>query len=508
MSGWWIVALGFLFCVAAQIPNAVFPIFDNDTAIASHFRNFPIPERASLDWLLAHEAVAYSYNACLSNTNRPAHSVNKARDMEPNSVFPEMLDNSTYWWNEYLHVGHFHYELVLLQVLATRRIDRVVAQRAACYGTACTGIGSIESYYKGFFGIAFAAFGQPDIPFYLRYTWKQREVSPLYFDVDSSTLYREDIRNVSQHQYGPIPLQMVHCFDHVYRRTPIVSYGAIAVVSRDVIEQFRRTACRVVNAHVTRRFGLPSSMKTGTTAAGIELTYVLQPELEVHPPLPALHVTLLSPYFLPDDEMTGSYTTPSPPTPTTATVGAGIDTSRPARATTSTGETNRTQVLPVVRSKRILIAYRGSSSTRHVTNWPELVRHLQTQFPAPTYEFAVLDTSRPTLSALEQIHAVMSAYVVICNHGAFEGNMIYMRRGSLLLELFGQYGNNEVHTFHRVAMSLGLFYARLHPREMTQHQQRSFHLTREDVADTTTVLRDYFQRRAYRINIRPFAASP
>ena len=51
----------------------------------------------------------------------------------------------------------------------------------------------------------------------------------------------------------------------------------------------------------------------------------------------------------------------------------------------------------------------------------------------------------------------------------FIGNMIYMKNSSLLMEIFGHYGNNEIHTFHRLALMFGVFYARVHPRDLTDH---------------------------------------
>lgn len=416
-----------------------------------------MPDETSISYLSEKESISTHDDVCMTHTNKPDHCHNAKKSyFDPNATFPILLSNTTYWWNEYMHVGHFHYELVLFQLLANMKIDRVVIQRAACYGTSCVGIGSIESYYKGFFGIAFEAFGQPDIPVYLRYTWNQREVSPIYFSVYSPSFYNENNASVSSQHYPNIPLQPSHCFRRFIRRAQKkTDFGRTVTVSKRTIEQFRKTAYRVINEHVERH-GLPTAFTYFTASIPLD------------PPLPALNYTRLVYRY--------------------GSKGAEVSSSKNKAAP---GHND------VLGPLRILIAYRGATSTRHITNLNVLVNHLRANFSPPQFEIALLDTSNPQLGFMEQAHAVASSTVVICNHGAFEGNMIYMQRGSLLLELFGMYGNNEVHTFHRLAMNLGLFYARLNPVNMTEHHQKTYILTPVDLQQIQHVIDDYSQRKAY-----------
>eukprot|EP01033_Poteriospumella_lacustris_P004717 gene4717-3381_t len=431
----------------AQVPDPVFPLY-NASLLPTFYEHYPMPDNSSTTYLQSVDSIGHGGRVCLTNTNIPAHSVNRPKDFDPEATFPRYLSNNTYWWNEYLHVGHFHYELVLFQLLATQTIDRVVIQRAACSGSCCAGIGSIESYYKGFFAIAFEAFGQPDVPVYLRYTWQKREASPIFFSVHTRDFYNENNATVSSRHFGEIPLQPQHCFDNVLRRSHKATYGRTLTVSRATIDRFRRTAYRVVNEHV-RRFGLAEPFS------------YFAPSVALTPPLPPLRFT---PLAVREFSATNALLSP-------------LNASTP---------------------QRILVAYRGPSGTRFVVNLPTLLERLRATFPPPRYELAVLDTSQPKLTFLEQLHAVASSDVVISNHGAFEANMIYMQRGALLVELFGVYGNNEVHTFHRLAMSLGLFYARWNCERNSDHQLKSFNLTDHDVARIEGVLVDYFRRRAFR----------
>lgn len=68
-----------------------------------------------------------------------------------------------------------------------------------------------------------------------------------------------------------------------------------------------------------------------------------------------------------------------------------------------------------------------------------------------------------------------------------------MRNSSLLLEIFGHYGNNEIHTFHRLALTFGVFYSRVHPKGITDHHQASFNLTGADVDTMVNITRGYFK---------------
>jgi len=114
-----------------------------------------------------------------------------------------------------------------------------------------------------------------------------------------------------------------------------------------------------------------------------------------------------------------------------------------------------------------------------------------------------MNNSDPQLDFQTQMQAVGEAHVVITNHGAFEGNMIYMRNSSLLVEIFGHYGNNEIHTFHRLAIMFGVFYARVHPRDLTDHLAQEYRLNHSDVAEVSSILKEYFSLKPFLANLKP-----
>jgi hypothetical protein len=397
--------------VAGQIADPVMPCY-NRSNFPSFFKQEFISDNASLRELISKKVIGYHEYSCLTNThvaadchNRVFTNPNISETMED----PSFLPGTTYWFNEYLHVGHVNYDIVLIQVLQTMKVDRVVLQRAVCHGTLCAGIGSIESYYKGYFAALFEAFGQPNIPVYIRWAWPQKELKPLYFSAQSSDYFNN---NLVQEKIKEIPVRKVTCFEKVIRRTS-TDFGAIPTVSASAIQQFKTSAYRLIRT------------------------------------------TQLTSYFPSFD----------PP-------------------------------------YRILFAFRGPHATRRIENMDFFISHLQTAFPSPTYYLHLLNTSDPKLDFQTQLTAVASAHIVVCNHGAFEGNMIYMRNGSLLLEIFGHYGNNEIHAFHRLALMFGVYYARAHSHGLQHHLAASYNITSNETLHIINIMKDYFELKPFSHNMK------
>jgi hypothetical protein len=292
----------------------------------------------------------------------------------------------------------------------------VVVQRAACHGTLCAGIGSVESFYKGYYAAAFAAFGQPHIPVFIRWRWSDRYVEPYYFSALSSDLHGDQEREAGGGKAPAILLKNQMCFERVVRRAD-TDYGNTPTVSASAVQQFKKTAFAMVG------------------------------RLEGAGPIP-------------------THFSPGPP-------------------------------------YRLLLSYRGPLASRHIANLQEFASELRAQFPAPLFELQLMNNSDPQLSFQAQLRAVAEAHIVITNHGAFEGNMIYMRNGSLLIEVFGHYGNNEIHVFHRLALMFGVYYARVHPPSLTDHQAFDYNLSTADMKNIVDTAKEYFSLKPFMHNLAP-----
>ena len=340
------------------------------------------------------------------------------------------LAGTTYWINDFLHVGHVHYDIALVEALSKIKVDRVVMQRAVCNGILCSGVGTMDSFYKGkfslvytltfilmyfitcsgYFAAVFETAGQPKIPVYLRWEWKSLHVAPFYFSVNTDDYYY-DAEFGKQQSRPTIKLKKIMCFERLLIRSDL-KLGSIAAVSSDTVQRFIQVAYKMIRAN---------------------------------PPL--------------------------------------------STAFTRNGPF------------KILVSYRGPTASRNIRNLDAFVGQLHKTFPvAAGYQIRTLNNSDPFLDLPTQLIAVAESHVVITNHGAFEGNMIYMKNSSLLLEIYGNYFTAEVHTFHRLALMYGLYYARVHPANMTAHQQSSFELSQGEMHDYIAIVKDYFDRKAYLLN--------
>jgi len=299
--------------------------------------------------------------------------------------------------------------MVLIQVLQSTKVDRVILQRAVCHGSLCSGLGVIESFYKGYFAALFAAGGQPHVPVYFRWTAGSKEVLPMYFSNETEDNFY-DSHITDPEKKKSIELHGMMCFEKQIGRKNL-KFGAIPTLSPRAVQNFKQVAYRMAR-------------KDGS----------------------------LTTYFQ-----------RGPP-------------------------------------YRILFSYRGPQASRHIENLDEFIGSLQKTFPAPDYVLRLMNNSDPTLTYKDQLGAVAESHVVITNHGAFQGNMLYLRNSSLIIEIFGHYGNNEIHTFHRMAMMFGAYYARVQPMGLQDHYGREYNLSAWDINNILNITKDYFHRQPYLAN--------
>jgi hypothetical protein len=362
--------------------------------------DIPLDQYTSLNYAQSHR------HSCLTEANKAKHANNRIIALtDRTNSSSNWLPGSTYWFNEYLHVGHVHFNVGLLQLLATTRIDRIILQRAACSGLLCVGLGTFRSFYAAYFAAVLAATNHTHVPIYLRWAWSQRNVDAVY--VSTQTKDYEAVVPTPATAPSSIHLEPVMCFEHVLQRGPNYygnSYGSLSV---EVVQRFKR-------------------------------------EIEQSLPLRLLREKQSAP--------------------------------------------------PPEHQMKILLSYRGATASRRIDNIESLVIAVKQAWPPPRYNVTTLLNSDSSLTAEQQIDAVMTSDVVITNHGAFQGNLIYMRNSSLLIELSGSYHNPEFKIFEKLAQQFGVFYARIETKALLDHQMKNYTISAEEVDEVVTVLRDYQQR--------------
>lgn len=372
----------------------------------------PVPEFGNIDYLVSRNFARSDRWICLTDTNKPKHSVNRVVKIGNRSAIrfdPDFLTGTTYWLNEYMHVGHVLYDSVLIQILKTTTIDRVVMQRAACHANLCYGVGTWRSFWSAYFAAAFEAANQTNIPVYIRWSWTERELKPNFISTR--------IEGYENYNVSPIPKSIVSrprvCMEHVLRRGPEYWGNFYGSKSPEAVQGFKRAA-----------YGAKSLASPLPTHFNISLPYV------------------------------------------------------------------------------ILFSYRGTKGSRHMINSNLLVNTLINSFPFPSYIFRTMNNGELSNTAEMQLRAMAEANIVITNHGAFEGNVIYMRNASLLIELAGEYYNPEFCLFQHLAHDFGVYYARIHTRYLQGHAQSCFNITKNEVQEIVHIIRDYIALKPFAFNIQ------
>jgi hypothetical protein len=161
---------------------------------------------------------------------------NKNNNLDPiDRNSSNYVPGSTYWINEWMAVGHMMYDVIMIQVMESMRIDRIITQRPACYADQCNGIGTFDSYFRGFYLAAINAFA-PGIPVYLRWTGKDRDVVPLYIRAEN-----DDVSGPGK----PITLQHIMSFERVARRANPEGHFWPGV-GPSAVQKFKQSAYKIV----------------------------------------------------------------------------------------------------------------------------------------------------------------------------------------------------------------------------------------------------------------------
>lgn len=150
---------------------------------------------------------------------------------------------------------------------------------------------------------------------------------------------------------------------------------------------------------------------------------------------------------------------------------------------------------------KILLAYRAGLSGRNMENVPFLVKNLQLLADSPKFNLQTRCTSSESLGAAEQIEMVAENQIVISEHGAFQSNMIYMRKGSLFIELRGNYSSDETQNFEEVARLFGVFYAVVVVGDLKEHRG-NFNISASESEQVVSIVQKYASDAPFKVNVK------
>lgn len=368
----------------------------------------PVPSHANISFLVSKGFIRYHAYACLSSAHVTGDSRNTAFHItDPLSeaiTWPFYLNGTTFWINEFMHVGHVTYDIVLIQILQSVKVDRIVLQRAICHNILCAGVGTFVSFFAAYYAAMIDAF-QPNTPVYMRYT--TGDLIPVLL----STSYPGYEIPAEKH---PVKLKPMHlntwmCFELGIRRGSYYYKNFIGSLSSEAVQKFKAAAYSAVDIQPRQQ------------------TY-----FENKPPF------------------------------------------------------------------RILYSYRGPVASRHIKNNDQVIEALNHHFPSPDYIVRSMNNSNPYNTAAYQILAVAEANVVITNHGAFQGNLIYMRNGSLMIEISGNYSCS--YEFQYLAQMFGVFSALVKASQLDDHKTKSYFISSTEIMEIVQLVKEYFLLKPFLFN--------
>jgi len=163
---------------------------------------------------------------------------------------------------------------------------------------------------------------------------------------------------------------------------------------------------------------------------------------------------------------------------------------------------------PPGKAIEVLFAHRGTGAKRHIENIQFFIDHLKSTIIAPDFNFRVNCSSNNYMTHQTQIEWVAEAQIVIAEHGAFQSNIMYMRKGSLFIELRGNYNHGEFINFERLARMFGVFYAHVVTSNIDWHTVAKFNITASETEQVVNIINRYRTEAPYRIKTSIQSAFP
>jgi hypothetical protein len=150
----------------------------------------------------------------------------------------------------------------------------------------------------------------------------------------------------------------------------------------------------------------------------------------------------------------------------------------------------------------ILFAHRGLTASRHIKNTDFAINIFRNNFTSPKFEFRFVDTTNNTRTYGEQMLMVAQAQVVITEHGAFQSHLMYMRNGSLLIDLRGVYGHGEFKNFENLARMFGVFVQPVYTSNLESHRHIEFNITEDEVKLAISIAHEYINAAPFLFNLK------
>jgi hypothetical protein len=163
---------------------------------------------------------------------------------------------------------------------------------------------------------------------------------------------------------------------------------------------------------------------------------------------------------------------------------------------------------PEGKAIEVLFAHRGLGARRHIDNIQYFIDHLKSTVTTPDFNFKVNCSSNNYMTHQTQIAMVAEAQIVIAEHGAFQSNIMYMRKGSLFIELRGNYKHGEFINFEKLARMFGVFYAHVVTSQIDWHTVSKFNITASETEQVVSIINRYRTEAPHKLKTRTQSVVP
>ena len=143
----------------------------------------------------------------------------------------------------------------------------------------------------------------------------------------------------------------------------------------------------------------------------------------------------------------------------------------------------------------VILAYRSNLIRRNIPNMNDL---LETAFSKRDVGSVINFRSVPIPghSFEQQMGTVYEADVLVTVHGAFQGNTVYMRNGSLLIEIRGSYSRgqenvNPFYSFKCIARAFGVFHEVVFVADLSDHDKFNSSMTTQEALQIYKLVQEY-----------------
>jgi len=388
---------------------------------------------------------------CFHDLNSATHNIHKVQErktLSPQRGNIPLLSGSTYWVDDYMAVGHAMYDISLLQLLRINwshtHLERVVLQRAPCATQdLCLGIGSWESFYRQLYSIMLSSASTKQervIPFYVRFN-KEDAVFHAYFANHS-------LLTTSNGTEGIKELRVIksYCFERLITRKCTDCFGES--LSKEAVIDFKLTAYSSL---------FSPNIPIQVLKQLFQMNCINQTNL-IHIPN-IFQLFQDSPYII-----------------TVALREPGIR--------------------RYIKNSNLLFEslFEALSKTSFSSESASLADTPRSSFTMKRshVEIRTLELNKNNLTAADQLRVMAESEVVIAGHGAFLSNLVYMRPGTMLIEIMGNYDPSNTINFIKLSRMFLVKHETVMAMGLTEHNQMEYVLSQNESATVAELARLHF----------------